>query len=159
MKWFSIIFFILFAFKFVECNELCKNKFDLEAKTLSKTEAEYVDGRENETAFNKIKIFFRRIFTLNPINNCKSENCEFCCLSLNFCGSKKQCEKTSQMLSILRILFFIVCFVLISFLIYKIYITDGLPEQLEFQKIGETQMNNLIGVFMQNKENRKKMKP
>ena len=94
----------------------------------------------------------------SPLNKCKEENCEFCCLSLNFCGSKEQCENSHTTMNILRVLFISVCVILFSFLLYKIYITDPEPEHGEEDKIDDNTLNLLIGLFIQNRDNRRKFK-
>jgi hypothetical protein len=143
-------------------NNMMKDAFR-NSKTLYKLESVMEDV--DESKFSKInfieksKFYFRKIFSNDySLNQCKSENCEFCCLSLNFCGSKEQCENTQYIQNILRIIFYLISFILISFLIYKIYITDSRPKQEDYEKIDDQSLNILIGLFIQNKENRKKMK-
>ena len=50
------------------------------------------------------------------------------------------------------------CITLLTFLIFKIYITDSEPENEEKEKIDDKTMNNLIGLFIQNREIRRKFK-
>jgi hypothetical protein len=103
--------------------------------------------------------YIKRMFTFDsPVNRCIPENCEFCCLSLNFCGTKEQCESSGYMMNIFRIMFLCVCSVLLSFLVYKIFITDSEPEHTDDDKIEEKSLNMLISIFMHNRENRKKFK-
>ena len=104
--------------------------------------------------------YFRKFFSFNtPINKCMPENCEFCCLSLNFCGSKQQCENSYYTMNIFRVMFITVTVILVTLLIYKIYITDSDPEHTDEDKIEEKSLNLLIGLFMHNRENRRKFKP
>jgi hypothetical protein len=114
---------------------------------------------ENENFSYYVNRYFRKVFSFNsPVNKCVEENCEFCCLSLNFCGSKEQCENSNFTQSILKIMFFSLCFLLAIFLIYKIYITDPEPEHQEEDKVEEKTLNFLIGMFIHNRENRRKFK-
>ena len=141
-------------------NEIKKNEESSFSKNLFTTNA-VVDEREITTSNNfldRTKLFFRKVIANDSMNQCKQENCEFCCLSLNFCGSKEQCENSKYTLNILRIIFFVVCLIIFSFLIYKIYITDSRPKQEDYEKIDDKSLNILIGLFIQNKENRRKMK-
>jgi len=141
-------------------NEIKKSEENSLSKNLFTTNAvvEEVEKNPSNNFLDRSKLFFRKVLTYDSMNQCKQENCEFCCLSLNFCGSKEQCENSKNTLNILRIIFFVVCLIIISFLLYKIYITDSRPKQEDYEKIDDKSLNILIGLFIQNKENRRKMK-
>lgn len=163
----SILIFILilnysFANQITNDEKLeIKDKLSSSTRTVSRVEAVSEDISLNETkSFSYYsKVYFRKLFSFSsPLNKCQQENCEFCCLSLNFCGSKEQCENSNTTMNILRILFVTVCIILISFLAYKIYITDSEPEHGEEDKIDDNTLNLLIGLFIQNRDNRRKFK-
>jgi hypothetical protein len=106
------------------------------------------------------KMYFKKLFSFNtPLNKCVAENCQYCCLSLNFCGSKQQCENSYFTMNLFKILFITICIILLSFLCYKIYITDAEPEQQEEDKVNEKTLGLLISLFIHNRENRRKFKP
>jgi hypothetical protein len=135
------------------------NKDKIKNKTFSKVEAEVEEEKQVKDISYYSKIYFRKLFSFSsPLNKCREENCEFCCLSLNFCGSKEQCENSNTTMNILKILFITVCVILTSFLLYKIYITDSEPEHGEEDKIDDNTLNLLIGLFIQNRDNRRKFK-
>lgn len=135
------------------------NDDKLQSKTFSKVEADIEEDKKEKDFTYYSKMYFRKLFSFSsPLNKCKEENCEFCCLSLNFCGSKHQCENSNTTLNILRIMFITVAVILLSFLIYKIYITDSEPEHGEEDKIDDNTLNLLIGLFIQNRDNRRKFK-
>lgn len=158
MKFLLISFIVLF----ISINHI-KTKFTnddkLQSRTLSKVEALVEDDNKEKDFSYYSKMYFRKLFSFSPaLNKCKEENCEFCCLSLNFCGSKQQCENSNTTMNILRILFISICVILTSFLLYKIYITDPEPEHGEEDKIDDNTLNLLIGLFIQNRDNRRKFK-
>jgi hypothetical protein len=135
------------------------NKDKIKTKTFSKVEAEVEEEKQVKDISYYSKIYFRKLFSFSsPLNKCREENCEFCCLSLNFCGSKEQCENSNTTMNILKIVFITVCVILTSFLLYKIYITDSEPEHGEEDKIDDNTLNLLIGLFIQNRDNRRKFK-
>ena len=140
---------------------LCYTKFETINKAKSRVEAisDEKDTNQPKSFAYYSKVYFRKLFSFSsPLNKCKQENCEFCCLSLNFCGSKEQCENSNVTMNILQVMFMIVCLILTSFLIYKIYITDAEPEHGEEDKIDDNTLNLLIGLFIQNRDNRRKFK-
>lgn len=137
--------------------ETTKSLYKSDTKIIENVDASISNSDDN--LMRRSKFYFRKLFSFDSnINQCKSENCEFCCLSLNYCGSREQCENTQYTQNILKILFYCISFILISFLIYKIYITDSRPKQEDYEKIDDQSLNILIGLFIQNKENRRKMK-
>ena len=173
MKFLTIFMIqLILIFALVISNSNCndsKNDIKLEikantgnkARTMSRVEAisDELPNKEAKSFSYYSKIYFRKLFSFSsPLNKCQADNCEFCCLSLNFCGSKEQCENSNTTMNILRILFVTVCIILISFLIFKIYITDSEPEHGEEDKIDDNTLNLLIGLFIQNRDNRRKFK-
>jgi hypothetical protein len=148
---------LIYSVHYIQTNS--SNKEKLKTNSLSKVEAEVEEEKQEKDFSYYSKMYFRKLFSFSsPLNKCKEENCEFCCLSLNFCGSKEQCENSNITMNILKILFISVCVILISFLLYKIYITDSEPEHGEEDKIDDNTLNLLIGLFIQNRDNRRKFK-
>ena len=142
-----------------EIKSLIKNT--ISSKTFSRVTAVVEDESKLEAKSFSFysKMYFRKLFSFSsPLNKCHAENCQYCCLSLNFCGSKEQCENSNYTMNILRILFFTLCTILVSCLIYKIYITDSEPEHQDEDKVDDNTLNLLIGLFIQNRENRRKFK-
>jgi hypothetical protein len=117
-----------------------------------------VEDADNLLAFYPQQYFKRILSFESPGQRCNPEDCEFCCLSITHCGTKEQCETSEYTSNVFKILFLCVCSVLISFLVYKIYITNPEPEHTDDDKIDEKSLNMLIGLFMHNRENRKKFK-
>jgi hypothetical protein len=116
------------------------------------------DENEKQTGYFP-KDYIQRLFSLEtPTSRCIPENCEYCCLSLHMCGTKSQCEGSEFTTKIFHFMFLALTSVLISFLIYKIYMTDAQPEHTDDDKIDEKSLNMLISLFMHNRENRKKFK-
>ncbi len=134
-----------------------------QSKTLSTVTAEVEEEsqlKSDSKSFSYYsKMYLRKLLSFNtPINKCHEENCQYCCLSLNYCGSKKQCENSHYTMNILKAIFYFICGILGCTLIYKIYITDSLPEHTDENKIDDNTLNLLIGLFIQNRDNRKKFK-
>jgi hypothetical protein len=137
----------------VKSKELFQNKIKSEAIAVE-------EEKETPNFFYYSKLYMRKLFSFeSPLNKCHAENCEFCCLSLNYCGTKQQCENSYYTMNILKILFMTISSILVLFLIYKIYITDSEPEHQEEDKIDDHTLNLLIGLFIQNRDNRRKIKP
>jgi len=133
----------------------------LKIKEMTQVEAtgEETCKMEEKTLIHFTKNYFKKLFSLsNPINKCAKENCQYCCLSLNFCGSKQQCENSEKTMNLLKIMFILISVILLTFLIYKIIITDPESEHTESDKIQDGALNLLIGMFIYNRENRKKFK-
>jgi hypothetical protein len=144
-------------------NEKSLNSDRVTAKTKTYTKIQAFAEEESKLEVKSVsyysKMYFRKLFSFStPLNKCHEENCQYCCLSLNFCGSKEQCENSNHTMNILKIMFFSLCTILISCLIYKIYITDSEPEHQDEDKIDDNTLNLLIGLFIQNRENRRKFK-
>lgn len=102
--------------------------------------------------------YLKNILSVNSLNTCKEENCEFCCLSINICGSKDQCENKEDLKQKLKIVFHLILFIVFLFICYKVYITEGRQEQKESEKIDDKTLNFLIKLFMNNKEHKIKFK-
>jgi hypothetical protein len=152
--------------------------------TCTSKSAESTKSSENETNINKMsmksrveaiseesssletksvsyysKMYFRKLFSFSsPLNKCVEDNCQYCCLSLNLCGSKQQCDNSKTTLAILKILFATVCAILLIFLIYKLYITDTEPEHSEKDKIDDQTLSVLVSLFLQSRDNKRKFK-
>ena len=134
----------------------------LQNKVMSRVTAlaEDESSLEAKTFSYYSKMYFRKLFSFNsPLNKCQEENCKFCCLSLNYCGTQQQCENSNFTMNIFKFLFLSVVIILVTFLIYKIYITDAEPEHTDEDKIDDNMLSLLIGLFIQNRENRRKFKP
>lgn len=169
-----LILMILFSFTLIKLsvsekensniNSKLKKSLELETlkvKAISKVEAttEESSQMKGKTLSHYTKNYFKKLFSFSaPMNKCVKENCQYCCLSLNFCGSKQQCENSEKTMNILRIMFITISVVLVTFLIYKIWITDPESEHTESDKIQDGALNLLIGMFIYNRENRRKFK-
>ena len=156
MKFFLSIDITLFLLSFTVSETINKNYNLLSTKTVSKVEAVLEDINNSEThntSYFSPNLYFRKLFSLSStLNKCQEENCEFCCLSLNTCGSREQCENSNFALNILKFMFIFLCAILMTFLIYKIYITDPEPAHSESDKIDENTLNDFglvlgIGYF------------
>jgi hypothetical protein len=133
----------------------------LKIKAMSQVEAtsEEESFMEERTFSYYSKKYFKKLFSFStPLNKCVKENCQYCCLSLNFCGSKEQCENSEKTMNILKIMFISITILLMVFLIYKIYITDPENEHTDSDKLNDNALNLLIALFINNRENRRKFK-
>jgi len=145
-------------------NSKLKKSSELESlkiKAMSRVEAEIEEeSHVEEKTFSYYSTkYFKKLFSFStPLNKCVKENCQYCCLSLNFCGSKQQCENSEKTMNILKIMFITICIILFTFLIYKIWITDPESEHTEADKIQDGALNLLIGMFIYNRENRRKFR-
>jgi hypothetical protein len=142
MKFYSILAIILLVY--VHNN---KSKYNLKSYLL--------DNSDQERLYNQI---YYRKFSSSNISRCIPENCEFCCLSMNFCGSQQQCQNSSYTVNIFKGMFISVIIFLITILIHKVYTTDPTPEHIDDDKIDEKTLNLLISLFMHNRDNRRKFK-
>ena len=71
-------------------DSLCKELNSFISRTKYRVEAVLEESaRKNNTKTSSD--LFNLAF---PLNNCKAEECDFCCLSNNRCGQKKQCENS-----------------------------------------------------------------
>jgi len=134
----------------------------LKIKAITRVEATVGESSkmEEKSMNHYTKNYFKKLFSFSttPLNKCIKENCQYCCLSLNFCGSKQQCENSEKTMNIFNIMFITISVVLLTFLIYKIWITDPENEHTESDKIQDGALNLLIGMFIWNRENRRKFK-
>lgn len=159
MKFMSILLSLTIFISHIALCEKGTEKNNLVTKFKSKITAVPEEETPHKDFGYYSNKYFRKVFSFStPINKCVEENCEFCCLSLNFCGSKQQCENSNYTMNILKIMFVSVCILLGCFLVYKIYITDPEPEHQDEDKIEEKTLNFLIGMFIHNRENRRKFK-
>ena len=126
-----------------------------------RNDTSYLPSINKVTLFDSSRDFLKRLFIVNPnkANQCLEENCQYCCLSTNVCGSKEQCENSKITNLIMKISFGIVSSILFFFVVYKIYITDAEPENNDDDKIDDKTLNMLIELFKQNRDNKKKFKP
>ena len=136
-----------------ECDSATFNKLycdAIKAKVKYRVEAVYYQDA------NKSDNIKSEMFSLTmPINKCKKEDCEFCCLSTNRCGTKRQCENSEYFLKYINY-FFIGLILLLSFaFIIKWSQIDAYPEQSNCEKIEN--MNDLINMFGIIRHNRKKL--
>ena len=86
-----------------------KSEFQtLKVKAISQVEAvtEEEESNVEENSFSTYsRKYLMKFFTFrSPANKCVKENCEFCCLSLNFCGSQEQCENSEKTMFIMKIM-------------------------------------------------------
>lgn len=108
---------------------------------------------------NSPDLFYRKLFSFtSPMNKCVEQNCQYCCLNLNFCGTKSQCENSQFTLKVFKTLFITICVILAMFYLYKIYITDPEKEHGEEDKLDDKTLLNLIQLFIHNRENRRKFR-
>ena len=145
-------------------NNKIKKNLELESfkiKSMSRVEAvaEEESFMEEKNFSFYSKKYFKKLFSFqSPLNKCIADNCQYCCLSLNICGSKEQCENSNKTTNILKIIFFLFSLFLVLFLVFKIYITDPENEHTDSDKINDNALNLLISLYIHNKENREKFK-
>lgn len=145
-------------------NSKIRNKSEIESlktKTISQVDASTVDRSqlEEKNLSNYANKYFKSLFSFSsPINKCVKENCQYCCLSLNFCGSKEQCENTQKTTNIFKIIFMTIATILFIFLLYKIYITDPESEHTDSDRMQDSFLHLMITIFLQSKENSEKFK-
>lgn len=119
--------------------ENCKNRyvFQIRSNNEKKENVEkenILDGLSNE----KISTTF---------SHCKEENCKYCCLSTNRCGSQKQCENKKKYTFVFNIIFAVLCCTLFLILAIKYYQIDGLPDQEKDNKLDKKYISELMSVF------------
>jgi hypothetical protein len=144
------------TFKFSKERLLCENavKERFGIKTKYRVSAVETGNQNNQTQSNVKNEIFN--FAL-PINTCKNEDCQFCCLSNNRCGTKRQCENSKQFMKYIHIIFIILCSLLVISLIIKCYQIDSYPDQMNSEKIDNNDLNELISMFGIIRNNRKKL--
>ena len=97
------------------------------------------------------------IFNLNPsINTCKNEDCEFCCLSNNRCGTKKQCVNSKYYRKIFYGIFLILTGLLSLVFIIKCFQVDSFPDQDKNDKLKAEELSSLISLYAITRNNRSK---
>ena len=130
------------------CEKYKKTKF--QSQTKSRVVAEFTTF-ENNTAQNDLIKF------VMPVNTCKKEDCEFCCLSSNKCGTKKQCENSKYYIKFVHGIFITLIIILFTFLIVKCYRTDCYPDQSHQDKVSNKDLQNLISLYSIIRTNRAKL--
>lgn len=138
-----------------------KGKYTLSEKTKLKsriTATTDVRNYNNDTSSELNHNTKNELFNFAmPINTCKNEDCQFCCLSTNRCGTKKQCSNSKYYIKYVHGIFITLCLVLFSTLIFKCYQVDSLPDQMSNEKIDNTDLSELISMFSIIRNNRKKL--
>jgi len=123
-------------------------------KTKSRVEAIFYNSdNKTNSAIQKNDLFN---FAM-PINTCRNEDCEFCCLSTNRCGSKKQCVNSKYYIKYIHLCFISLFLLLLLCLIIKCIQTDAFPDQKHEEKINNNDLNELINMFGVIRNNRKKL--
>jgi hypothetical protein len=138
---------------------LCENLNNLSnkftTKTMYRVEAVLVDknSNSNSTKSNgKSEIFSLAI----PINTCKHEDCEFCCLSNNRCGTLKQCTNSDYYRKYFNGIFIFLISILTIVLIIKCYQVDSYPDQDRDDKLKAEQLSDMISLYAITTNNRSK---
>ena len=134
------------------CEKLRKMEMRTTTKVMSRVEA-VIHKQDNFTDYEKNDLFNLAM----PINTCRNEDCEFCCLSTNRCGTKKQCTNRDNYLKYINGVFIFVCFILIFALMIKCFQIDANPDQMNTEKIDNNDLNELISMFSIIRNNRKKL--
>ncbi len=139
---------------------LCENLNNLSnkygAKTIYRVEAVLVDSIKNETN-TKAKSGKSEIFKLAiPINTCKNEDCEFCCLSNNRCGTFKQCSNSKYYRKFLNGIFFFLIGLFTLVFIIKCFQIDSYPDQDKDDKLKTEQLSDMISLYAITRNNRNK---
>lgn len=122
-------------------------KMDCKSKTTYRIQAYSTEDTINANDKNTTSAYSSIINISSPMNQCKSENCAYCCLSTNRCGTKKQCQNSQAYMNYFNGVFIILCSVMLLLLIIKCLQVDGLPDQTNSDKIDKMHINNLIAVF------------
>ncbi len=136
---------------------LCENLNSLSnkytTKTMYRVEAVVEEKNSNNTKSNgKSEIFNLAI----PINTCKHEDCEFCCLSNNRCGTLKQCTNSNYYRKYLNGIFITLVSILTIVFIIKCYQVDSYPDQDRDDKLKAEQLSDMISLYTITKNNRNK---
>jgi len=143
------------SFALAECNHLNSEKCEKNQNRVKFT-VEVPSTPLNETNKNENKI--NDIFRMKiPINTCKPEECEFCCLTTNKCGTKLQCENGKYHMNIINGIFIGLTIILVVCLIIKCFQIDSYPDQKLQDKIKEDDLKHLISIFSIVKLNRRKV--
>ena len=124
--------------------KICE-KMNCKVKTASRITAVYQTNKTKKEMFK---------FT-SPVNQCKAENCDFCCLSTNRCGTKLQCDNNKKYMFYFHIIFFALAGYFLFVLIIKCYQLDGMPDQTGKEKIDKQDIADLLSVFSIIRRNKK----
>lgn len=103
-----------------------------------------------KVGYNEFKTLSNSSYFFNiysPISKCNNEQCDYCCLDNNHCGTKIQCENTKSSLFIVNTFFIMLCTILLFALIIKCIQNDSYPDQTQGEKLPNKELNELIGVF------------
>lgn len=145
----------------VLCENTIRKKFESQfhkTQTKTKYRVEAIlfssSGENNQTESTQKNDLFN--FAM-PINTCKNEDCEFCCLSTNRCGTRKQCENSKYYIKFVNWIFFGLIFTLFLALVIKCFQIDSYPDQQNSEKIENADLNELISMFGIIRNNRKKL--
>jgi hypothetical protein len=151
MKQIAIItIMIIFSNSETVISKKCeKNEVNCENRVTYRVAATYANETLEYTTHDIMSL------TTIPINKCKIEDCEFCCLSTNKCGTRKQCENSHYFMTYINAVFYTVVLTLVITFIMKCFQIDSYPEQLNQDKIEN--LNELINMFGIIKNNRKKL--
>jgi len=135
------------------CQNLNSLSNKLTTKTMYRVEALVVDINSNTTKSNgKSEIFNLAI----PINTCKHEDCEFCCLSNNRCGTLKQCTNSNYYRKYLNGIFIFLVSILTLVFIIKCFHVDSYPDQDRDDKLKAEQLSDMISLYAITRNNRSK---
>jgi len=103
--------------------------------------------------------YFRKLFGFkSTLNKCLEKDCQYCCLNLNFCGSKAQCENSKFTLLIFKCLFLFICSILVFFISYKIYLTSPESEHSPSDMTDDRTLLNLVQSFVHSRDSRRKFR-
>lgn len=120
--------------------ENCKNKYVFQIKSSNEKKESY----NKENVLDEISTNEKIATTFS---HCKEENCKYCCLSTNRCGSQKQCENKKKYTFVFNIIFFVLCITLFTILAIKYYQIDGYPDQEKEDKLDKKYITELMTVF------------
>lgn len=141
-------------FSLVECNHLTSENCE---KLLNRVKFTVeIEAPKNDTDKDP-NDKMNDIFKLKvPINSCRPEDCEFCCLTTNKCGTKLQCDNGKRNINIVNGIFLGLIAILMICLIIKCFQVDSYPDQRLQDKIKEEDLKHLISIFSIVKLNRRK---
>ncbi len=165
MKLESSYIYIILCIMFINCEKINSelNKGECDSTTFNKL---YCEANKAKVKYrveavysqdsNKSDNIKSEMFSFSmPINRCKKEDCEFCCLSTNRCGTIRQCENSEYFMKYINYFFLGLIVILSLAFILKWFQIDGYPEQSNTEKIEN--MNELINMFGIIRHNRKKL--
>lgn len=128
------------------CEKLnCKSKETFQVTAISIDTAEPYRKGVNETSFGSL---------VGAARKCVDENCEFCCLSNNRCGTKIQCENSKKYFIYFNITFIALCVLMLGLLVFKCVQVDGLPDHNSHDKLDKNFVNELLSLFSIIKRNK-----